>query len=445
MTRRILLTATAAIVGAAALFFASALGPVHHDHASPVIGPVVGSASAAEPRLPAGGTLDDLITRLQTRLTNVPDDHVSWATLGLAYVQQARVTVDPTLYAKADGALAESIRLDDTTNFTAYAGLSALASGRHDFAGARTYAQRGLEIDPYSSILYGALGDAELQLGNYDAAFAAIQRMVDLSPDTSSLSRASYTWELRGDTAQAASLMERALEDAPTAVDRAFALVQLGGLAFDQGDPNGALDRYNAALAEFPDDIAALAGKAKAEAALGQVETAIDHYAAVVERAPEPSYILEYARLLESLGRTDLAADQYAVFETTQQLFAANGVEPDATATLYDADRGDAQRAMVDAEAGVTTRPFLAMQDARAWALHSAGRDAEARIASDAARSLGTRSALFSFHAGMISYALGDLQRAHDELTAALTINPYFDPLSAPIARQTLTEIGGAG
>jgi len=193
MTRRILLTATAAIVGAAALFFASALGPVHHDHASPVIGPVVGSASAAEPRLPAGGTLDDLITRLQTRLTNVPDDHVSWATLGLAYVQQARVTVDPTLYAKADGALAESIRLDDTTNFTAYAGLSALASGRHDFAGARTYAQRGLEIDPYSSILYGALGDAELQLVNCDAASAASQRMVGLSPDTASLSRSSYT------------------------------------------------------------------------------------------------------------------------------------------------------------------------------------------------------------------------------------------------------------
>ena len=40
----------------------------------------------------------------------------------------------PTYYPKADGALAESLALDDDDNFLVYAGLSALASARHDFA-----------------------------------------------------------------------------------------------------------------------------------------------------------------------------------------------------------------------------------------------------------------------------------------------------------------------
>jgi tetratricopeptide (TPR) repeat protein len=443
MMKRPLLMVTAGLVGGGALFLAGALGVMRSDGGDTSARVDVAARPAGEPHLPAGGSLDDLIASLQARLTAVPTDHVSWATLGLAYVQHARVTVDPTFYPKADGALARSLEIDESDNFLAYAGLSALASARHSFADARDLAQRGLDINPYSPILYGALGDAELQLGNYDAAFAAIQRMVDLSPDTTSLSRASYTWELRGDIAQATALMERALADAPTAADRAFALVQLGCLAFDQGDANGALGRYNAALDAYPADVAALAGKARSEAALGQVETAIDHYEELVGRAPEPGYVLEYGRLLESLGRHDEADTQHAVFEATQQLFATNGVEPDSAATLFYADRGETDRALADADAGIASRPFVAMHDARAWALHRAGRNVEAQAAIDQALILGTRSALFHFHAGLIALDLGDIATARAELTTALTINPHFDPLSAEVARATLATIGG--
>jgi tetratricopeptide (TPR) repeat protein len=441
MTKRPLVVILAGLAGGAALFLATAVGgtePDHHDSAAVAdVGPITNG----EPHLPAGGSLDDLIASLQSRLETLPTDHVSWATLGLAYVQQAKITVDPTYYPKADGALARSLELDDTDNYLAYAGLSALASARHDFAQALDYAERGLVINAYSAILYGALSDAQLQLGQYDDAFASIQRMVDLSPDAASLSRASYAWELRGDLDRARALMERAFADAPTAADRAFALVQLGGLAFDRGDANAALNHYRRALDELPGDIAALAGKARSAAALGQVETALDVYATVVERAPEPGYILEYARLLESLGRTAAADEQYDVFEATQLLFASNGVEPDAAATLHYADRGESAKAVADAEQGIATRPFIVMYDARAWALHIAGRDQEALADIDQALQLGTRSALFHFHAGMIAEALGDQVRARNELTTALDINPAFDPISAPIAVRVLASL----
>ncbi len=390
---------------------------------------------------PSGRTLDELISGLQGRLQSTPKDYVSWATLGLAYVQQAKVTVDPTYYPKADGALARSLAVNGKDNYLAYLGLSALASARHDFAGAKTFAEEGLALNSYSPLLYGALSDAEIQLGSYDAGFASIDKMISLRPDTASLTRASYAAELRGDVAGAATLMQRALDRAPTPSDRSFALFYLGELSFNSGDLDAALTYYNRAQNESPLDPAALAGKAKAEAALGQIDTAIDHYQQLVDRYPEPSYVLEYGELLQSLGRAGEAQAQFDVFIATQKLFEANGVAPDAAPTLFDAAHGDPARALADAQLGIASRPFLVMQDAYAWALHVNGRDAEALQASTQALQTGLRNASFHYHAGMILLALGDRAGARQHLTTALEINPYFSPLDAPIARQTLDQL----
>lgn len=391
----------------------------------------------------SGASLDKMITGLQGRLATAPGDYVSWSTLGLAYVQQAKVTVNPEFYPRAQGALDKSIQINKDDNFLAYAGLSALAGARHEFAAAKKYAEQGLAINGSSAILYGALSDAEIQLGDYTQAFDAVQKMVDLRPDTPSLSRASYTWELRGNIDQARKLMQRALDGAPTASARAFALFYLGELSLNEGDANAALGHYRAALEASPDDSQALAGKAKAEAALGQNLTALDDYAEVVNRTPEPSYIIEYGELLQSLGRTADAQEQYRVFAATQKLFEANGVKPDSTQTLFYANHGEPERALASAELGIGTRPFLVMHDAYAWALHVNGRDQEALKAIDKAMALGTRNALFHYHAGMIKYALGDLDGARTELKTALDMNPNFNPLDAPIARKTLADLGG--
>jgi tetratricopeptide (TPR) repeat protein len=424
------------------LFVVGALGLVRSDSSGPRAGPLPPAAlPAAVNGRASGASLEDLISDLQVRLAGTPNDPAAWATLGLAYVQQARITVDPSYYPRADGALERSLSIDTAENFLAYAGLSALASARHDFAAAKAHAQRGLEINAFSAILYGALSDAEIQLGNYSAAFTAVQRMVDLSPDTSSLTRASYTWELRGDLDRAAQLMERALSDAPTPADRSFAQYQLGDLEFNAGRPAEALELYLAALEASPADVGALAGKARALAALGQVETAIETYGELVDRAPEPGYLAEYGELLEAIGRTADAEAQYEIFAVTQQLFAANGVQPDGVLALFLADHGDPAAALIAAEAAIDQNPFLTVHDAHAWALHRNGRDEEALEAVDRALALGYRNARFHFHAGMIAHALGDEDRARSELATALEINPHFNPLEVEVARATLATL----
>jgi tetratricopeptide (TPR) repeat protein len=337
-----------------------------------------------------------------------------------------------------------SLSIDDADNFLAYAGLASLANARHDFAAAKSYAQRGLAINGYSDVLYGALSDAELQLGEYPAATADVDKMVNLSPDTSSLARASYVRELSGDIDQARTLMRQALDDAPTASDRAFALYYLGELDFDIGDFNGALTYYRRALDASPGDPASTEGKAKAEAALGQDLTALDDYAALVQRTPEPSYLIEYGELLQSLGRSSEADEQYAIFATTQRLFEANGVAPDSAPTLFYADHGDPHVALQNAEKGIATRPFVVMYDAYAWALHRNGRDSEALAAIDTAMASGMKSALFHFHKGMIERSLGNLADARVELRRALDINPQFNPLDVPVAKAALADMGPA-
>ena len=434
------LVTTMVIVGLA-LALVLVGGVILRPTGAPAPGSGDGGPSSLVAAPPAGGGLAARIVALQDRLRRVPSDHDGWATLGLAYVEQARITLDPTFYAKADGALQRSLDINREDNFGAYTGLAALASALHDFSAARDWARRGLAINPSNPTLYGALGDAETQLGNYPEAFAAIQRMVDLRPDTASLARASYTWELRGDLAAAEALMQRALDDAATPTDRAFARNALGDLAFNAGDPTRALDQYQRGLAADPSSVALLAGTARAEAALGRIDDALAHYAALVERVPQPSYVVEYGELLQSLGRAGEAEQQYGLFTSQSRLLESNGVALDVDQVLFEADHGDPAVALQHGEAVLQTRPFIETQDAYAWALHRNGRDGEAAAWSAKALGLGTRSALFHFHAGMIQRSLGHIDAARAHLAEALAINPHFSPLSAPAARTALETL----
>ena len=79
--------------------------------------------------------------------------------------------------------------------------------------------------------------------------------------------------------------------------------------------------------------------------------------------------------------------------------------------------------------------------DALAWALYRNGRYAEAEPYAVESLRLGTRDAKLHFHAGMIAHALGDEGRARELLSTALTINPHFSPIGAPLAESTLAEI----
>lgn len=401
------------------------------------------AASRPAPAAGPPGALSTLIGNTQATLRKNPQDFAAWGNLGLLYVQQAKITVDPTYYPKAEGALKRSLALNTKDNFQAMAGQAALQSGLHNFESARSYAVRGIAINGYDSTLYGALGDALTQLGRYREAEVAIQKMNDLKPGPPAFTRASYVFELRGDTAGARAALQRAYDDSVSQSDKAFAAYYLAELSFNYGGHYAeSLSAVQDALAQDPNDSLLLQAQARAEAAMGSYDQAIRDYSAVVAAVPQPQYVLELGELYQSLGRTKEAETQYSLFRTEEQLFRANGVTLDVEPTLFEADHGSPKKALEYAVAGWKVRPFLEMADAYGWALYRNKRYAEALQWSDRALATGWKNnALFRYHRGMIQKELGNRIEARKDLTAALAGNPAFNLVHAPIARRTLASL----
>ena len=406
-------------------------------------GGVPGSAAAGTASPGAGDPLTVSIAKAQRTLATSPSDWQTWAVLGAAYVEQARLSADPSYYPKAEGALRTSLGLHPQDNFQALTGMGALANARHEFAKAADYARRAEVINPASPGTFGVLTDALVQLGDYGGATAAVQTMLNLDPGVSSLTRASYDRELHGLTDAAAALLQRALMSTSTASDIAFCRTYLGQLAFTTGNLDEAAAQYRGGLAAVPGDPGLLYGQAQVDAARGNTDAAIAGYQQVVNVRPLPQYLVEYGELLESLGRATAAQTQYTLFATSQKLFAANGVQDNLTAALLDANRGDASGAVRNGEAEWAARHNIDAADALAWALHSAGRDAEALPYAQQATALGTKNASFLYHRGVIEAAVGQPAQARATLSAALATNPHFSPLYAPRAQAALAQLGG--
>ena len=108
------------------------------------------------------------------------------------------------------------------------------------------------------------------------------------------------------------------------------------------------------------------------------------------------------------------------------------------------ASRRDAATAVTNGRALLAARPSVVVESAYAWALHSAGRDAEALEHADNGLRLGTRDARAYHHRGMIRLALADRVGARRDLSEAVTINPYFSLTYGPQARATLAELDAA-
>jgi tetratricopeptide (TPR) repeat protein len=388
-------------------------------------------------------SLSGAIELAQIRLRTLPKDDQTWAQLGSAYVQQARITVDPSYYPKAEGALARSLALKPTGNVAAYVGEGSLANARHEFAQALDWGRKATAADPYNAGAYGVLNDALTQLGQYPAAERAVQKMLDLQPGLSSFSRASYAFEEKGQVPAARNAMQQALADSTDPADIAFCRYYLGELDFNDGDPAAALEQYRLGLLAQPSSDTLLAGRAKSEAALGQSDAAVRDYATVVNRIPQPEYVLEYGQLLDSLGRTAEAKAQYTVLASIQQLFKANGVVDDLSDATFDADHGSAAAAVVHARAEWKRRKSVLVADALAWALHQDGHDAEALKYAVLANRLGWRNATFAYHQGMIELSLGQRSAARRDLSRALKINPHFSLAQAPKAVAALGSLGG--
>ena len=231
---------------------------------------------------------------------------------------------------------------------------------------------------------------------------------------------------------------------AGTPADRAWAAYQLGELYFNDGRLDEAAAQYRRGTKLAPEYVPPQAGLAKVAWARGDVRDAIERFTEVTLRYPSPEYVIALGDLYEAAGEPDLAQEQFDLVATIRRLLTANGVNVDLELALFEADHGDAAGALATARAEWERRHSIHVADALAWALHANGRDREAARYATRALSLGTRNALFLFHAGMIRLGLGDREAARVLLERAVDTNPSFSIAYAPVALDTLRTLGGS-
>jgi tetratricopeptide (TPR) repeat protein len=391
----------------------------------------------------SGARLDTAIDAAQVRLRRLPKDWSTWAQLGSAYVERARITADPTYYPKAQGALQRSLHLESATNWQAMVGMGALSNARHDFRAGLDWGRRAQRVNPSNGSVYGVIADALTQLGQYPQARDAVQQMLNVAPGVPSFARASYDFEQHGQVAQARDALNRALQVATDPADIAFCRYYLGELAFNNGDLAEARRQYEAGLAADSTYQMLHAGMARVDAASGRTDQAIKAYDKVVQQLPLPQLVAEYGDLLTIAGQQVNARRQYDLFGTEQQLFTANGVADHLTFATFLADHGQPARSLTEAQAEWKARGSVMAADALAWALHRNGRHEEALTYATTATRLGWRNATFLYHRGAIEAALGKTGPARADINNALTINPHFDVLQVPVARRLLASLGG--
>ncbi|WP_329054422.1 tetratricopeptide repeat protein [Streptomyces violaceus] len=426
-----------ALTGGAIAFGGAGNGRAGGDAAA------VSAAGALSPGALARGDLDSGIASLQKHLRAQPRDFGSWATLGIAYVEQARTKGDPSRYPQAERALKRSLGLKPG-NDPALAGQGALAAARHDFTGALKYADRALKQNPYNERALCTRIDALVELGRYDDAVKAADTADDRRPGVPVFTRYAYVRELRGDVRTAREVLERALDSGDSPADIAYVATALGQLAWNQGDYKAARDHYARALAADDAYLPALEGRARAEAADGDRAAAVKGLEQVVARFPLPGPLVALGELYEDRGADGdraKAGDQYALVDAWTALARAGGVNADLDSAMAAADHGDRKEALRAARAEWDRRHSVHTADALAWALHVNGRDEEALPYARRATATGYRNAAFLFHRGIIERATGDEREARDHLKAALDLNPGFSPLGAREARTALKDL----
>ncbi|PBO25551.1 hypothetical protein CLM85_03660 [Streptomyces albidoflavus] len=253
---------------------------------------------------------------------------------------------------------------------------------------------------------------------------------------------AAWVHRERGWREDAEATVYDAAARAATPAERAAALARAGDLAWERGEAETALARYEGALRAEPEHDGAAAGRARALAGLGRSEEALTAWARARAAAPRPGYAVESGELLLALGRSAEAADHFALARHQAAALARDGVRQGPVLGRLEADHGDPAEAVRLLTEEHRRHPGPAASGALGWALLKAGRSAEALPRLRAAVKDGPNTARPAYHLGMAHLALGERGAARRQLTRALRLAPEFSPLHAERARRELAALG---
>jgi tetratricopeptide (TPR) repeat protein len=317
-----------------------------------------------------------------------------------ALLRQTRVSGNAGLASEAERVLLAVLE-HDGNRYDARRMLAATYLSQHRFSDALREAERCRAIRTDDAWVWGVIGDAHLERGEYNAAYDAFDRMAAIKPAAAAYARVSYARELQGDLAGALDTMRMAAEatSAHDSESLAWHHAQLGQLHLDMDHLAAARREFLAAAHAFPGHPFAQIGLARVAEAAGDTRSALDIVVALLETSPTPADLAYAGDLLTKLGQTEAAERYYRLAEAAWQTDAP---EPSRLARFLAMRGRRLEEAIAIGEKARIDRNDIFTADALAWAYFQTGRIERAKTMMAIALRTGTRDRVILAHAAEI-------------------------------------------
>jgi tetratricopeptide (TPR) repeat protein len=402
----------------------------------------------AETRKPqtAHMSADERIAFFEKALQATPNNPDAQAGLASAFIQKMRETTD-FAYLNRASTIVEKMLAADPQNYDGIRLSAEIETHRHNFPRAAELASNLLERNPSDAGALGLLGDSLMEMGQYDAANDAYQRMLALAPNLASYNRVAYHRFVTGDAKQALNWMAMAIAaGSPTPENLAWCLVEFGDMLSKTGRTADARIAYDQALKTLPGYHRAHAALGRALAAEGKFQEAEANFEKAQAVIPLPEYAGALEAIYTRLGKTAESGEQRALIDVIDRLGRANGEKGNRALALVYADQNrNLDRALELIRGELETRKDVYTYDALSWVLFRSGRQKDADEASRKALAQHSAEPMLLYHAGVIAMAGGNPDAGKELLKQALDLNPAFAYPQAQDAEGILAQKDAEG
>ena len=369
---------------------------------APGVGMPGGPATSAE-------GLHGRVREMEARLREQPHDLAASVLLSDALLRLSRASSDGRTASRAADVLNAALK-DNPGAYDAMRMLGAIDLSLHRFKDALEVGRRASEMRPQDAWNYGVIGDALLELGDYDQAFAAFDQMMQLRPSPAAYARVAYAREISGDLTGALGAMQTAFQASPVTdpESQAWYATQVGEL-FLKLDRLGDADReFKRAVFVYPQYPLAVVGAGKVKAARGDRDGALAVFVDQLSRTPTLDLASRIGDLHAQAGRPAEAEHYYQLAE---DLAGPVPTQTEANLALFLAERDrKLPEAVSIAESIARMRHDIWTDHALAWSYFKVGRlhDAEASITR--AERTGSRDERLRAHGEAIRAATGHVK-----------------------------------
>ena len=439
------------VIVACMLFAVACVGPSQEGQAQPT--------DTAESDLPALLVRSSLLgsdqeqqymkntyRQLQRQIQEHPDDPEAYLKMTRLFILEARTTGEHGHYYPAALKMLNTVLekdLQEAEKFEALFLKATVTLSLHKFEEALALIEEALPMNPHFAQIHGALTDAHVELGNYDAAVKAADQMVAIRPDLRSYARVSYLREIHGDYVGAIEAMKLAVSaGVPGQEDAAWTRLTLGNLYATYGDLEQAAAMYTQVLAERPNYPFAWAALAEIAVKKENTQAADSLLQLAIDAIPEVGFYEQLAHVYRDMGRTQEAKELVNEILLMLQDDEENGHQMGMEyAVVYRDLIQDQDQALHYALTEYEKRPNnMEVNQLLASIYLLQGNLAEAENHRLAALSTGARDPELLMISGLIQTKNGDSRNGRKHIRQSLELNPYQQDSFATQGRALLTQ-----